>query len=111
MANALTQQPLFLDTDQTVAYKSEPTVTAINPSPLGVQVVNILVTCPGGTPTAGTITVTDGDASGSINLLTIHITTLQLFPIALEYTVPLQWRNFKITGLTATATAMQIWTR
>lgn len=110
MANALTQQPLFLDTDQTVAYKSEPAVTAVNPNPLGVEVVNILINCPGGTPSAGTITVTDG-ATTPINLLTAHITASTTFPIALNYTVPLQWRNFKITGLTATATTLQIWTR
>lgn len=110
MANALTQQPLFLDTDQTVAYKSEPTVTAVNPNPLGFEVVNILINCPSGTSAAGTITVTDG-ATTPINLLTVHVTATTVFPIALDYTVPLQWRNFKITGLTATATTMQIWTR
>lgn len=111
MANALTQQPLFLDTDQTVAYKSEATVLAVNPNPLGVFVQNILIDCPGGTPSAGNIVVTDGDASGSINLLTVHVATTTVFPISVTYTTPLQWRNFKITGLTATATTLQIWTR
>lgn len=110
MANALTQQPLFLDTDQTVAYKSEPVVTAVNPNPLGFEVVNILINAPSGTSTAGTITVSDA-ATTPINLLTVHITATTIFPIAFDYTVPLQWRNFKITGLTATGTTMQIWTR
>lgn len=110
MANALAQQPLFLDTDQTVAYKSEPTVVALNAAPLGVQVENILINCPGGTPGVGTITVTDG-ATTPITLFTFHVTATTLFPVSIAYTVPLQWRNFKITGLTATATTMEIWTR
>ena len=110
MANALAQQPLFLDTDQTVAYKSEPTVIALNAAPLGLQVENILLNCPGGTPGVGTITVTDG-ATTPATLLTVDITATTAFPISIAYTVPLQWRNFKITGLTATATTLQIWTR
>lgn len=110
MANTLAQQPLFLDTDQTVAYKSEPTVVALNAAPLGVQVENILLNCPGGTPSAGTITVTDG-ATAPITLFTFHVTATTLFPVSIAYTVPLQWRNFKITGLTATATSIEIWTR
>lgn len=110
MANALAQQPLFFDTDQTVNYKAEPTVVALNAAPLGVQVENILINCPGGTPTVGSIVVTDG-ATTPITLFTQHITATTLFPISFVYTVPLQWRNFKITGLTATATTMEIWTR
>ncbi len=110
MANSLVTQPLFLDTDQTVDYKSEPAVTAINPTPLGFEVANILINCPSGTSLAGNILVTDG-ATTPATLLTVHITATTAFPIALNYTVPLQWRNFKITGLTATATTLQIWTR
>lgn len=110
MANSLVTQPLFLDTDQTVAYKSEPAVTAINPFPLGVQVENILINCPSGTSAAGNILVTDGAATPA-TLITVHITATTVFPISIAYTVPLQWRNFKITGLTATATTIQIWTR
>lgn len=110
MANSLVTQPLFLDTDQTVAYKSEPTVLALNPNPLGVQVENILINCPSGTSTAGNILVTDG-ATTPVTLFTMHITAATAFPISIAYTVPLQWRNFKITGLTATATSIQIWTR
>jgi hypothetical protein len=112
MANALTQQPLFLDTDQSVAYKSEPAVLAQNPKPLGVFVENIVISVPGGTaPTPGSIVVTDGDASGSINLLVLDISATTALPFSIAYTTPLQWRNFKITGLTATGTSIQIWTR
>ena len=112
MANALTQQPLYLDTDQTVAYKSEPTVLAVNPHPLGFFVENIVVSVPGGgAATPGTIIVTDGDASGAIDLLKVDIGSTTVLPFSIAYTTPLQWRNFKITGLTATGTSIQIWTR
>jgi hypothetical protein len=112
MANALTQQPLFLDTDQTVAYKSEPTVLAVNPNPLGFFVENIIVNVPGGgSATPGTLVITDGDPSGAINLLKLDITSNTVFPVQITFTSPLQWRNFKIIGLTATGTSIQIWTR
>lgn len=111
MANALTQQPLFLDTDQTVAYKSEPLVLAQNPHPLGVFVEQILINVPSGNATVpGFITVTDG-ATTPINLLTVGVTQSTQFPLVLNYQTPLQWRNFKITGLVSTGTTMQIWTR
>jgi len=111
MANALTQQPLYLDTDQTVAYKSEPTVTAVNPNPLGFFVENIVVNAPAGNATTnGAIIVTDG-ATTPINLLVIDVTPSTAFPLVIPFKTPLQWRNFKATGMTATGTSLQIWTR
>lgn len=110
MANALAQQPLYLDTDQTVAYKSEPTVVALG-SPLGVQVTNITLDAPTGNATAlGTILVTDG-ATTPITLFKATVNASTQFPLRFFYDVPLQWRNFKTSGLTATGTTMQIWTR
>lgn len=110
MANALVQQPIILDTDQTVSYRNEPTVKAISGDPTGVFVVNILITATAGVGGAGTILVTDG-ATTPITLLKIPVASTTTYPIRLEYSIPLQWRDFLVTGLTATGTQMYIWVR
>lgn len=111
MANSLTTSPIYVDTDMTVSYRKDATVIALTADPTGVQVTNILITVPtGNSAAAGTIIVTDG-ATTPVTLLTIPVTTTTAYPIRLEYTFPLTWRDFEITGVAATHTAMQIWTR
>lgn len=105
MANLLTQNPFFVDTDMTTAYWE---TTGILPNGGSLFITKILLTCPGGSVTAGTINVSDG-ATTPIKLLTIPVATTVVLPLLLDFTVPLSWRDFKISGLTATATSLQIW--
>lgn len=108
MANLLTQQPFFLDTDQTTSYWN---TVGILKNGGSLFITKILITCPGGTVTGGTITVSDG-ATTPINLLIIPVVSTVRLPLELNFnSAALTWRDFKITGLTATGCAVQIWYR
>jgi len=106
MANLIAQQPIYIDTDMSTAYWESTGVLAGGGS---LFITKILITCPGGTVTGGTITVTDG-ASTPIDLLLIPVASTVRMPLLLDFTVPLTWRDFKIT-LGSTGCALQIWTR
>lgn len=104
MANSYTTQPLYFDTDMTVGFREE---SGLLSGQEGVFVCNMLI-IPNGTVAAGTINIVDPVSSAVLFKYPVATT---LTPVSISFYVPLQWRDFKITGLTATVTAIQIWTR
>jgi len=114
MANALTQKPLIIDTDL-ATYTGAAAVKALG----GVQGVRVtklvLAVGAGGASSAGTVTFTNP---------TDGITIYPPIPVAASvaaYSVlytdeptdakgSLAWRDFAVTGLTATGTRLFLWT-
>ncbi|MGH9444761.1 MAG: hypothetical protein ACRD3O_03420 [Terriglobia bacterium] len=105
MANTYNTNPIYLDTDTTEGWKSLQTLST---NPVGILPQKVVLIA-AGTTAAGTVTVTD--PTGSNVLLTLPVTTDQA-PIILDFeSMNVAWRDFKVTGLTATVTALQIWYR
>lgn len=119
MANSYNSNPIYLDTDMTSGWKAAQTLntgnlptTIQNPGPIprqfGIRVSKVLLTA-NGTTVAGTVLI--ADPNDSTVLLSIPVTTTQA-PIEIDFAEHLaSWRDFKVTGLTATVTKVQIWYR
>ena len=113
MANALTQKPIIIDTDITT-YTGAAAVKALG----GVQGVRVqklaLVVGTGGVSSAGTVTITGSDGitlyppmvvAASVPAKSILFTDDPSAPNS-----SLTWKDFAVTGVTATGTVLYLWT-
>jgi hypothetical protein len=103
MANIYNTNPIHIDVDMTAGWRSLQTLSG---TPMGIRVVKILLT---GNPTAaaGSITITDPN-DGTV-LLALPVTS-SMSPIQFDFqTAGVGWRDFQVTGVTATTTALKIW--
>ena len=110
MANVYNSNPITLDTDMTSGWRANQT---LNTKQWGIKVAKLAITA-NGTVATGTINVAD-PTDGTV-LYTIQIptpaATAPFTPIFVDFETTLAaWRDFKVTGLTATVTKMQIWYR
>jgi len=120
MSNSFNVMPLFLDTDTTTGaatnWRGSSGCTLAGIGSHGIKPTRILVlpAVSGTAIAAGTIIVSDPQSSTA--LLTIPIVLpaatepFDIVQILLEQTSAL-WRDFVVTGLTATKAALQIWYR
>lgn len=107
MANALNQKPIIIDTDIT-SYRTAANATQ------GVRVSKlVLAVGSGGASVAGNVTI--AAPSGGITLYP-PLAVLGSQPahtILYDPTTPdgsLTWRDFAVTGVTATGTVLYLWT-
>lgn len=123
MANSFNTMPLWLDTDTSTGgntnWRGSSGCTLAGIKTMGIKPYRILVVpAAAGTAVAtGTISVQDPQTNPSTQgLLTIPIVT----PAAADPFIPIEilldqasplWRDFVVTGLTATKAALQIWYR
>jgi hypothetical protein len=114
MANALTQKPIIIDTDITT-YRADASVVALGGAE-GVRVTKlILAVGTGAVSVAGTVTITA--PSDSITIYPpIPIPAGQSARTILYTDEPtdakgsLNWKDFAVTGVTATKTVLYLWT-
>jgi hypothetical protein len=123
MANSFSTMPIWLDTDtssgQNTNWRGSSGCTLAGIGKMGIKPTRILVV-PSAAASAvltGTISVLDPQTNPATQgLLTIPIVT----PAATEPFIPIEiwfdqtaslWRDFVVTGLTATKAAVQIWYR
>jgi len=121
MSNSFNTQPLWFDTDTSTAsntnWRGSSGCTLAGIKKMGIRPTRILVlpAAAGSAVSTGTILVTDPQTSPSTTggLLSIPIVApaasepFEPFYIPLDQTSDL-WRDFVITGLTATGAALQI---
>jgi hypothetical protein len=113
MANALTQKPIIIDTDL-VSYRADASVIALG-GVQGVRVQKLVLSVgPSATSTAGTITITAPSDSKLLYPPLVVGSTIAANTILFsdEPTAPessLTWRDFAVTGVTATATRLFLW--
>ena len=110
MANSLNTQPIVIDTDIT-SFRTAASVLQ------GIRVIKLmLVTGTGGTSTAGTVTITA--PSDSVTLYPPiavpggQAARTQLYEDGNQIDSDvLTWRDFAVTGVTATGTVLYLWPR
>ena len=115
MANALTNFPISLDTDIT-SFRNAAAVTSTNCTQgQGIRVTKLaLVVGTGGVSTGGNVSIT-APSDGSLLYPILAVPGGQNIDIELfldqEVGVSgaLTWRDFAVTGLTATGTRLLIW--
>jgi len=108
MANNYNSMPISLDTD----IASFGAAQTLQSKPFGIRVWKIGLYSVG-TSTAGTVTVTEPN-SGIALLGPMVVPASATAGTFLYYDNPtqlLQWRDFAVTGLTATGTRLLIWYR
>ena len=115
MPNVLTQNPLIIDTDITT-FRNASAVTSTNCTQgQGIRVTKlVLAVAHGGVSSAGTVTITSPSDS-SVLYPTLLVTASQ--PADNELCVDSEpavtggvcWRDFAVTGVTATGTKLYIW--
>ena len=114
MSNVLTQMPILIDTDITT-FRNSASVTAANCTQgQGIRVTKLVLSVgPGGASTAGTVTITSpSDSSVMYPPLVVaaaQAANTELYVDATLDTDPLNWRDFAVSGLTATGTKLYIW--
>ena len=120
MANNYNSNPIYLDTDIASGWRALQTLNTGNlpanaqqvsgavARQWGVQVIKVSLILVGAQG-AGTVLVSDPNDSAI--LLKIPITASGAFTNEFDFVNAAKWRDFKVTGLTATGTAMQIWYR
>jgi hypothetical protein len=108
VSNQLSVNPMALDTD-IASYQAAQTLTAATEL-LGVRVRKIVLVA-ASTTAAGTVTVID-PVSNTTLAAPIVVAASQAAGTVIfsdEIVSPPMWSDFKVTGLTATATRMYIW--
>lgn len=113
MANVLTQQPILIDTDITT-WRNNAAVVALGYT-TGIRVLKlILAVGPGGASSAGNVTIT-APSDSAVLYPPLAVPAAQAAGTVLfsdEPTSPsstLTWRDFAVTGVTATGTKLYIW--
>lgn len=115
MANSLNTSPIVIDTDITT-FRNAAAVTSTNCTQgCGIRVSKlVLAVGPGGASTAGTVTIT---APSDSSTLYPPLVVPSASPANTELIVDsepavmgrVNWRDFAVTGLTATGTRLFIW--
>jgi hypothetical protein len=112
VSNLYNQLPLLLTTDFT-SWRSQQTLVAQTSNALaGIRPFKIVVAS-NGTTVAGTISIT-APSDGALLYPVLLIPAGQATGSILytdEIECPLNWRDFSVTGLTATDTVLYIWYR
>ena len=113
MANALNSLPMIIDTDITT-WRNNATIVAAGYT-TGIRVKKlVLAVGPGGTSTAGTVTITAPSDSATLYPPMAVGNTVAINSILYSDEPPdevgtLTWRDFAVTGVTATGTRLLIW--
>jgi hypothetical protein len=113
MANAPLNQPMILDTDL-VSWRN---LTAVKAAGYltGIRVFKVVLAVgPGGTSSAGTVTITAPSDSATLYppipvAATVAIDSILTTDEPTEPMGTLTWRDFAVTGLTATGTRLFLW--
>lgn len=108
MANSLNTIPITVDTDL-ASFGAGQTLQS---TPFGLRVWKIALVATTST-TAGTVTVTDPISNIPL-IAPMLVTAAQATDTILYYDNPtqlLQWKDFKVTGVTATGTRLFVWYR
>src|SRR5579872_1017487 len=112
MSNLFTTNPVYLDTDTTTGagtnWRGANGGQLLTPNIKGIlPTVLVIAPAAGGTATvAGTVVVNDPQQSAG-NLFSIGIEATMSVPVVVSISGSL-WRDFIVTGLTATKVALQI---
>ncbi len=109
MANALNQKPIIIDTDIT-SYRTAASVLQ------GVRVTKLILAVGGGAVSvAGNVTIT-APSDSAVLYPPLAVTSAQAAYTILFSDEPtdakgsLTWRDFAVTGVTATKTILYLWT-
>jgi hypothetical protein len=106
VANALSQLPVIIDTDIT-SFRTSANVLQ------GLRILKIILAVgPGGASSAGTVTITGSDGITIYPPLIVAAATAAntiLYVDNPEYGVRMTWKDFAVTGVTATGTRLFIW--
>jgi hypothetical protein len=112
MANDYNSEPIVIDTDQTVGWRESQTLSS-NTYATGLRITKIMLIAASSTST-GVVSIADPIDSTILYPPIIVAASAAADTVILNDnldTQSLQWRDFKITGLTATATKILIWYR
>lgn len=112
MANQYNNQPLSLDTDTTSWRQNQTLVSQTSNALAGISPYKITLE-PNGTSSAGTVTITAPSDSSTL-YPPMAVAAGATTGTVLYYdnlTQLLNWRDFAVTGLTATSTKIYIWYR
>lgn len=110
MANSYNSLPIVLDTDFT-SFKSHQTLQTPG---FGIRVYKLaLVVLHGGASSAGVVTITDpNDSTVLYPTMPVSVSTpADTIIFTDNIDTQLQWRDFSVTGLTATGTKLLVWYR
>jgi hypothetical protein len=114
MANSLTNLPVIIDTDITT-FRGAAAVTAANCTQGGgLRVKKLMLVVGGSAATAGTVTIT-APSDSSVLYPPILVTaaapanTTILNDTLADIAGTLTWRDFAVTGVTATGTKLYLW--
>ena len=116
MANALTARPIVIDTDITT-FRGASAVTSSNCTQgQGLRIEKIMLVVGGSASTSGTVTIT-APSDSAVLYPTILVTgataanTTILNDTLDDVAGTLTWRDFAVTGVTATGTKLYLWYR
>jgi hypothetical protein len=115
MANVFSSNPVYIDTDTTVAgntnWKGSSGGSKYTGG-IGIRPFAILVTPTGAAFTAGNIVINEVNAGGTTGpkLFSIDVLATQ-WPTEYIFNAPPGWHDFIVTGVTATAAAIEIYYR
>jgi hypothetical protein len=113
MANSYNSLPILVDTDISTGWRANQTLSS-NTYATGLRIVKIALVVSSATSSSGTVTITDpNDNTKLYPPLQVAAGVAQN---AILYTdnldsQSLQWRDFNVTGVTATGTRLFIWYR
>ena len=113
MANDYNSLPVLVDTDISTGWRANQTLSS-NTYATGLRIVKIALVVASTTSSAGTVTITDPNDS---TVLYPPMTVAASIAVGnVLYTdnldsQALQWRDFNVTGVTATGTRLYIWYR
>ena len=115
MANSLTAQPILIDSDITT-FRGAASVVASNCTQgCGIRVSKlVLAVGPGGASSAGTVTITAPADSAVLYppipvAASISANSILVTDEPTDTVGDLTWRDFAVTGLTATGTKLYLW--
>lgn len=109
MANSLGTMPLTVDTD----LASFGAAQTLQHTPFGIRVWKLALVVSAATSSAGTVQVSEPN-SGIPLLAPMVVPAASTIGTVLFFDNPtqlLQWRDFSVSGLTATGTRLMIWYR
>lgn len=113
MSNSLVTQPILIDTD-IVSWRNSVAVKALGYT-TGIRVTKLILSVgPGGTSTAGTVTITAPSDSAVLYPplpvgATVAANTILFSDEPTDAKGTLTWRDFAVTGVTATGTKLYLW--
>ena len=114
MANSLSAYPIVIDTDITT-FRGAAEVTSTNCTQgCGIRVTKLTLDVgPGGPSSAGTVTITAPSDSSTLYpplvVAASQAANTILVTDNLDVSGALNWRDFAVTGLTATGTRLLLW--